>query len=61
VVCTPHQILLRLPYQEGDEMSGIYGMYDKERNAFSDMGEKPYGKRTLGIPGLSWVIKIDLT
>jgi hypothetical protein len=32
----------------------------KKRNLFSDMVEKPYGKRTLGIPGLSWVIEIDL-
>jgi hypothetical protein len=33
----------------------------KKKNPSSDMVEKPYGKRTLGIPGLSWAIKIDLT
>jgi hypothetical protein len=33
----------------------------KKRNVFSDMVEKAYRKRTLGIPGLSWVIETDLT
>jgi hypothetical protein len=33
----------------------------KKRYAMSVMVEKPYGNRPLGRPGLSWVIKIDLT
>jgi len=52
---------MRVIISRGDEMSGTYSMYDEKRNAFSVMLEKPYGNRPLGRPGLSCVIKIDLT